>query len=448
MKAKLLMLLSLSCTWSLLSNFSYAYGKENDPAFVGTKLSQDLMLAPYKTAGQKSKTYILPATPATTQWGVFDKNQPPVLKINSGDTVAIETAAASDNQVVPGLSVEKIAQMNDAVSGRGPHTLTGPIYVEGAEPGDVLRIHFNKIMPRAYASNDSLPGKGLLPEKFPVGQVKYFHLDLKNMQMQFAPGIIVPLHPFPGIIAVAQAKSGKIDSIPPGDFGGNMDLPEMVEGTTLYLPVFVKGGLLWTGDSHAGQGNGEIDLTAIETAFSEFNVTIDVIKHKKLDWPLVETPSSWVTVGYDKDLNKAIDILKSQTTDFIMKNRKVSKSQAEKIMYANWNCPISEVVDEVNGTYCIVPKNLDTPKPLPLPKADNTKFYVTYAKNADAMQAMKDASWDMITKISALKHITKLDTYVLLSLTLDCRLAPYTSGDKEVHCMLPKSLWLSGHDTK
>ncbi len=113
--------------------------------------------------------------------------------------------AASDNQVVPGLSVEEVAKMNNAVPGRGSHTITGPIYIEGAEPGDVLKIHFNKIVPRAYASNNNLPGKGLFPEDFPQGQIKYFYLDVNNMKMQFAPGIVVPLAPFPGVIAVARA---------------------------------------------------------------------------------------------------------------------------------------------------------------------------------------------------------------------------------------------------
>jgi len=129
----------------------------------------------------------------------------------------------------------------------------------------------------------------------------------------------------------------------------------MTEGTTLYLPVFVKGGLVWTGDSHAGQGNGEIDLTAIETAFEEFNITVNVIKQKPLTWPRVETRTAWISVGYDKDLNKALDILKEETIKLIAELRKVSPTQAEKIMYETWNCPISEVVNGVQGTYCMVP---------------------------------------------------------------------------------------------
>lgn len=403
-------------------------------------LNQASMIAPSQTAQAKSKTYILPATPATSQWGVFDSRLTPVLTINPGDSVAIETSTASDNQVVPGTTAEQIIQMGNAVAGRGPHTLTGPIYVKGAEPGDVLRIHINKIIPRAYASNNNVPGKGLFPDEFPNGFVKYFYLDVKNKKMQFAPGIVVPLAPFPGVVAVARATPGAFNSDPPGQFGGNMDLRELTEGSTLYLPVFMKGALLWTGDSHAGQGNGEIDLTAIETAFAEFNVTIDLIKQKPLTWPRAETPSAWIAVGYDKDLNKALEILKDETSKLIMEQRQVSKEEAQKIMLATWNCPISEVVNGVQGVYCMVPKSRST-KAAALPVKDNAELFVTYAKSNDLHQAMSLASKAMLNKIVDVKKLSRLDAYILASFTMDCRIAPHTAGDKEVHCMMAKKLW-------
>ncbi len=444
MRSKLAILLGFSCYGLTFSQLCYASESENCLSFLPGRLNQNLMIAQKVAEKHQATTYLLPATPATTQWGIFDKDQPPVLRIKSGDSVVIETDAASDNQVVPGVSINQVAKMNNAVPGRGPHTITGPIYVEGAEPGDVIRIHFNKIMPRPYASNNSLPGKGLLPEKFPDGQIRYFYLDTDKMQMQFAPGIVVPLHPFPGTIGVARAESGQFDTVPPGKFGGNMDLPPITQGTNLYLPVFVSGALLGTGDSHAGQGNGEVNLTAIETAFSELNITIDVIKNKNLEWPLAETSTDWVTVGYDQDFNKAIAILESQTTNFIMQNRKVSYSQAQQLMYHNWNCPVAEVVDEVNGAYCLIPKDPNAAKPAPLQTKDNDKEYVTYAKNPQAMQAIKDATWEMITKISKLKAMQQIDVYSLLSLTMDCRIAPHYQGsDYEIHCMLPKNLWVN-----
>ena len=404
------------------------------------QLSQKEMLAPAKTNAVTAKTYILPATPASAQWGVYDSRLPPILSINSGDTVVVETMAASDNQVVPGATIEQIVKIQNAVEGRGPHTLTGPVYINGAEPGDILKIHFNKIVPRAYASNNSAPGKGLFPEVFPNPEVRYYYLDVKNKKMQFLPGITVPLAPFPGIVAVARTEPGKYDSIPPGPFGGNMDLREMTEGTTLYLPVFVKGGLLWTGDSHAGQGNGEINLTAIETAFQELNITVELIKNKSLIWPRVETPNAWIAVGYDKNLNTALDILKKETIQLIRDLYHKSEVDAEKHMYATWNCPIAEVVNGVQGVYCMVPKNTHAAA-FVLPKKDNNKFFVTYGKNMDIEKAMKSASMAMLKKIANDGHISLQDAYVLASFTMDCRIAPFKTGDKEVHCMLPKALW-------
>lgn len=413
---------------------------ENYLPYLPGLLSQREMVAPAKAMDNQARTYILPATPNTAQWGVFDSKQDPVLTINPGDSVSVETMAASDNQVVPGATIDQIIKIQNAVPNRGPHTLTGPIYLNGAEPGDVVAIHFNKILPRSYASNNTATGKGLFPNEFPKLQVRYFYLDVKNKVMQFMPGIKVPLAPFPGIVAVARDKSGKYDSAPPGRFGGNLDLREMTEGTTLYLPVFVKGALIWTGDSHAGQGNGEIDLTAIETAFQELNITVNLIKKQPLDWPRIETPSTWIAVGYDKDLNKALDILKQQTIKMIAELRNISPEQAKQVLYDNWNCPIAEVVNGVQGIYCIVPKS-NNAKAYILPASDNDEFYVTTAKNADIEAAMKEAAMAMLKKISITKNITLDDAYVLSSLALDCRVAPHQTGDKEIHCMMPKNLW-------
>lgn len=441
-KSRTFQLIAAICLSMLLAAIVVAEQNPNCFPFLPGIPNQQSMIAPAKAIDTKGKTYILPATPATTQWGYFDSSQPPVLTIKSGDSVVIETMAASDNQVVPGATIDQIMQIQNAIPGRGPHTVTGPIYIEGAEPGDVLRIHFNKIVPRPYASNNTGRGKGLFPKEFPEPFVNYFYLDFKKKEMQFAPGIVVPLGPFPGVIAVAREKPGKYDTAPPGPFGGNMDLREMVEGTTIYLPVFMKGGLLWTGDSHAGQGNGEIDLTAIETAFEEFNITVDVLKQKPLTWPRVETPTHWIAVGYDSDLNKALDILKEETIKLIMDQRKVARPQADKIMLETWNCPISEVVNGVKGVYCMLPKDINAPH-VTLPKTDDAKFFVTYAKDPDVEKAMSIASMAMINKIVETKKLSRVLAYTLASFAMDCRIAPHKTGDKEVHCMMAKSLWVS-----
>src|SRR5215475_1149284 len=279
-------------------------------------------------AGGGKRVHVLPATMETTQWGLFDNAQPPVLRVKSGDTIALETMMHSHNQVVPGTTIEQIKKTRTDFPGRGPHTLTGPIYIEEAQPGDVLKVTLNKIVPRAYATNFNVPGMfGQFPNVYTDGQVKYFYLDLEKMTTEFLPGIVIPLRPFPGTLAVARKEPGRYSTVPPGEFAGNMDIRDFVAGSTLYVPVHVPGALLWTGDSHAGQGNGEVNLTAIETAFKEFNITVEVVKGKPLDFPRIETAKSWITMGFDQDLNKAWAQAKAQTIKFLSEQRSLSPSR-------------------------------------------------------------------------------------------------------------------------
>jgi Acetamidase/Formamidase family len=196
------------------------------------------------------KVHLLPATLETTQWGWFDNAQPPVLRINSGDTVVMETMMHSHNQIVPGTTIDQIKKLRTDNPGRGPHTMTGPIYVEGAEPGDVLKVAINKIVPRAYAANFNVPGMfGQFPKEYADGQVKYLYLDWDKKITEFLPGIEIPLKPFPGTLAVARKEPGRYSTVPPGEFAGNMDIRDFTEGTTLHVPVHVRGALLWSGDS-------------------------------------------------------------------------------------------------------------------------------------------------------------------------------------------------------
>src|SRR5947208_6424123 len=213
--------------------------------------------------------HVLPATLETTQWGWFDNAQPPVLRINAGDTVALETMMHSHNQVVPGTTIEQIKKLRTDYPGRGPHTVTGPIYVEGAEPGDVLKVTINKIVPRAYGVNFNVPGMfGEFPSIYQDGQVKYLYLDWDKKVAEFLPGVLIPLRPFPGTLGVARKEPGRYSTVPPGEYAGNIDVRDFVEGTTLYVPVFVRGALLWSGDWHAAQGNGEVNLTALAPAYT------------------------------------------------------------------------------------------------------------------------------------------------------------------------------------
>jgi len=391
------------------------------------------------------KVHLLPATMETTQWGWFNNAQPPVLHVNSGDTIVFETMMHSHNQVVPGTTIEQIKKLRTDYPGRGPHTLTGPVYIEGAEPGDVLRVRIDKIVPRAYGTNFNVPGMfGEFPSKFPDGQVKYFYLDHERKVAEFAPGIEIPLRPFPGILGVARAEPGQYSSVPPGRYAGNLDIRDETEGSTLYVPIFVSGALLWTGDSHAAQGNGEINLTALETAYKEMSVTVEVLKDMKLEWPRIETKDAWITVGIDKDLNKALEILEAETTTFLMEQRKIGKPEAEKAMRASWDCRVSQVVDVNKGLHCFSAKNTKEKRTVEaLPAAENKIYLVTVGKDADLNKAMDDASWAMIELLEKQKGLSRLDAYGLASMVMDCRLAAPTGAQKAVHCLVPKSTWVA-----
>jgi acetamidase/formamidase len=388
--------------------------------------------------------HLLPATMETTQWGWFNNAQPPVLRVNSGDTILFETMMHSHNQVVPGTTIEQIKKLRTDFPGRGPHSLTGPVYIEDAEPGDVLKVRINRIVPRAYGTNFNVPGMfGQFPDRFPEGQVKYFYLDLDRMVTEFAPGIEIPLAPFPGVLGVARAEPGQYSSVPPGPYGGNLDIRDLREGTTLYVPVFVKGALLWTGDSHAAQGNGEINLTALETAFKEMSVTVEVVKTMKLDWPRIETDDAWITVGIDRDLNKALDLLKAQTARVLTEEIKVEPGEAENAMMQGWDCRVSQVVDVNKGLHCFTGKPGIGRAVEPLPERENNAYLVTVGRNADLNTAMDGAASDMIDLLVKEKQLSRLDAYGLASMVMDCRLAAPAGEQKAVHCLVPKSTWVA-----
>ncbi len=394
--------------------------------------------------GYPGTVHVLPATSDTTQWGWFNNAQPPVLHVKSGDTILFETMMHSHNQIVPGTTIDQIKKLRTDYPGRGPHTLTGPVYIESAEPGDVLKVRINKIVPRAYATNFNVPGMfGQFPDRFPEGQVKYFYLDLDRKVAEFAPGIEIPLAPFPGTIGVARAEPGQYSSVPPGPYAGNLDIRDLVEGTTLYVPVFVKGALLWTGDSHAAQGNGEVNLTALETAYKEMSVTVEVLKTMKLDWPRIETGDAWISVGIDRSLDVALDLVKAQTAKVLVEERKMPAADAAAAVMAEWDCRVSQVVDVNKGLHCFTAKPGVRRAIEALPDRENGTYLVTVGRNADLNKAMDEASWDMINLLERDKKLTRLDAYALASMVMDCRVTVPRGTEKAVHCLVPKSTWVT-----
>ena len=328
------------------------------------------------------KYYVLPATLETTQWGWLDPNEPPKLVVKSGDTVAVETMMHAHNKVQPGTTMEEIVALRKANPGGGPHSVTGPIYVEGAEPGDVMEIRFLKITPKAFGINFNLPGKefptiGALAPEMPDGFVKYFYLDWDKRQAEFKPGVMIDLQPFPGTFAVgidpkdpSPRKGGSTDpmapvsTLRPWKNGSNMDINEIQEGSTLFIPIFVKGGLVWTGDSHCRQGNGEVNLTALECAYREIVMQLIVRKDMKLEWPRIETRTHWIATGFDEDLNKAMVNAVREAVDMLAAQKMVplSRYEAYSLVSMVGDCRVSQVVDVRKGVHCMIPKSVFTAK--------------------------------------------------------------------------------------
>jgi acetamidase/formamidase len=403
--------------------------------------AQKLMVVP--ASKYPGHVYVLPATLETTQWGWFDNAELPRLVIDSGDTVVVETMSHSHGQLWPGRTIEELKKLRTDWPGRGPMSLTGPIFVNGAEPGDSLRIKIQKIVPRPWGANFNIPGMfGEFPKDFPDGQVKYFYLDGDRKIAEFAPGIEIPLRPFPGTLGVARAEPGRYNAVPPGPYAGNLDNRDLVEGTTLYVPVFVRGALVWTGDSHAAQGNGEVNLTALETAFEEITLTITVDKATRLQWPRIETPTEWITMGFDEDLTKALANAKSETAKFLAEQRKISPEQALALVSTTSDCRVTQVVDIKKGVHCMSSKDTSKPLAAPWPTTETADYLVTYAGNSDMNKAMDTASWSMIELLQKQKSLSRLDAYSLASITMDCRVGEMDAPEKGVHCLVPKSRWV------
>jgi len=330
-------------------------------------------------AAKAGKHHVLKATKETVQWGWLDPNEKPKLTVNSGDTVSVETWYHALDQVKPNLPMDEIVRLRLANPGGGPHSVTGPIYVNGAEPGDTMEIRILKIVPKEYGQNFNLPGKqfptiGLLPADFPEGFVRYYNLDLTKMQTEFKPGIVIDLKPFPGTLAVGvdpnepkekagppiHDAKGRTSTLRPWKNGSNMDLNELQAGSTLYVPVFLKGGLIWVGDAHCRQGNGEVNLEALECAFKEIEIHPIVRKDMKLDWPRAETKTHWIMMGFDEDLNEAMKIAVRNTVDFLASQKMVpmSRDEAYALTSIVGDCRVTQVADIRKGVHCMVPKSL------------------------------------------------------------------------------------------
>jgi len=317
-------------------------------------------------AQSSAKTHRLEATPATVAYGYYWSDAKPVLRIASGDIVDVDTLLTNspmglERAGVPPAKIQEslkaiVAEVTGDRRGPGGHILTGPIYVEGAQPGDVLEV---KVLAIDFAIDYAYNGcSGFISQNCDrsIG-TKILQLDPKKMTTEFAPGIVIPLKPFFGSMGVAPAPElGRVSSNPPGRHAGNLDNRELVVGSTLYIPVFVPGALFEIGDGHGAQGDGEVDQTGVETSLRG-RLQLTVRKDMKLVWPRAETATDYISMAADEDLKDATTIAVQEMVDFLAATRKMTKHEAYQLVSIAGNVAITQLVDRpVYGVHVKMPK--------------------------------------------------------------------------------------------
>ncbi|HEX6006365.1 MAG TPA: acetamidase/formamidase family protein [Burkholderiales bacterium] len=320
---------------------------------------------------------LLRSTPETVEWGYIRADRAPVLRIKSGQTVRIDTVShqglnTKDDPVAyfGAAGIAPVDVLEDAkaiyrtmkrAEGAGPHIVTGPIYVEEAEPGDMLEVRMLDVAFRVpYGVNSTGPGWGAAPDLLEKPAAKMIRLDLARKVALFAPNVEVPLAPFMGIVAVAPPpQTPRVSTKPPGPFGGNMDFRHLTAGSILYLPVFNEGALFYTGDGHAVQGDGEVDGTAIEISLA---ATVQLIVHKgagrDMTWPRAEDDRHHYVMGMDADLGKALHYAIRETVLFLERRAKLERAEAYALCSLAVDFRIGEAVNNVLMVYGAIPKNI------------------------------------------------------------------------------------------
>jgi acetamidase/formamidase len=314
------------------------------------------------------------STPETVVRGVIANDRPPILHVKSGATVLVDTIShggLTDDPVaffgaqgIPAKDVLKdaiaIAKVSGSNNWRG-HVLTGPIYVEGAEPGDMLEVRILKVTPRTYYGVNTAGPGGVAAGVLTKSEQKVIKFDVKKNVMFLAPGVEPQMRPFMGIMAVAPGPDiggGKVASGPPGPFGGNMDFRRLTAGSTLYLPVFNKGALFYTGDSHAGQGDGEVSGNANESSMAPL---LQFIVHKgagkDMHYPWAEDAKNYYVMGMDYDLGKAASVAAVETVNWLHEHKGLSLEDAYHLSSVGVDFAISEAVDKNLVVYSAIPKS-------------------------------------------------------------------------------------------
>jgi acetamidase/formamidase len=336
--------------------------------------------------GRKSpapKIHRLGCTPKTSADGYWDHSTPPVFTIHSGEVIEIETGTHLMGRMVPGTDIndwmkwlkgvisetpetyiypDPLTGAQKIKRGAGHHHLTGPVYVHGAEPGDVLQVEILEIVPAPLGFNlnpeTSFVNQGLLAEDYPEGKVRWYPVDLKKKKFQFLPGVEIPIRPFPGTIGVELPEAGMWSNAPPGRHGGNLDNKDLIPGTVLYLPVWVRGAGLRTGDSHLAQGHGEVNLNALEGAFKKISLRVTVRKDLKdlVDWPMASSPTHWITMGIHTNLLESCKMAVRKAITFLNKYYGIPEMEGYAFCSMAVDLHVTQVVDYTLGIHAMIPK--------------------------------------------------------------------------------------------
>ena len=315
---------------------------------------------------QAPRVHELPVTPANIHWGYYDAKVAPVLRLASGDRVKVETMIAGGLTRLRMLGVPdadlpaSLKAVEQAITDRGPgaHPMTGPMFVEGAEPGDTLEVRVLSIgYLHNFGVNAFAPGGGTIPEDFPYAKLKLFRWPAGATAVEFAPGLTLPLAPFFGSIGVAPPPlSGRLSSRQPGWHAGNLDNKDLVAGSTLYVPVHVPGALLSIGDGHAMQGHGEVTGTALETSLTG-EIEVRLHKGQRLRWPRAETPTHYISMGLHEDLDEATKLAVREMVDFLAVTKKLSRDDAYMLCSLAADLHVTQSVDGVKGIHATLAKS-------------------------------------------------------------------------------------------
>ncbi len=320
-------------------------------------------------AASGGREHVVASTPQTVQLGVFDSTRPNVAEIEPGDTIVYpNTWTHFLNRMQPGVAVTDLAKWRLENPGKGPHSIIGPVGVRGAKRGDMLSVRFLRLTPLDWGANFNNPASlktGALPDEFPEGQVRYIDIDPVRKVARFSTSITLPLGPFQGTFGVAapedavgRVSPGVVSSVPPGQHAGNVDLREQQEGSTLYIPVWQPDAKIFTGDSHALQGDGEVNLTALETGMREVRVQVGLHEQAGWAWPFAETDTHWIALGMHRDLGQAFKIALSNTLDFLARRANLTRLDAYSLASLATSFRVTQVVDINQGVHAMIPKEI------------------------------------------------------------------------------------------